>query len=436
VELTFYLILTSYLSLALSLIISNSYYFPHVFFLSAFSILFLSASFVRSLKSAPSLEVGETPLKTGLIYAILLSQILYFCGSPPVMQGSNTPMLQTLYGFQGAAIVLCVGAFLFGKKTKWFVLFLVLILGQWLFSSLWILEKLPSPTIDVWVFSQKAAESLLRGENPYSQIYDVRPDQPATPVTNLYSYPPFSLLLSTVFYFLFKDVRYASLFCQLASAGFLYGLCRKVNKSPYVSMLICLLFLFNPRWHYVLQQSWTEPLFMSLLFASLFFFLSRRALLFAVATGLFFSAKQYLLPLALLYPRFFRLRPRTWVLSFITFSAVLLPFLLISPQDFYRNVIQYHLNSPFRPDSLSLSVFTFKNFSWKLPGWMPFAAFLAVLGFGSRRKDLYVFGLTASLAFFAFFWLNKQAFLNYYFFVQGLMVLTLAFMPGREEQHL
>src|SRR5262249_39936675 len=146
-ELTFYLVLTSYLSLSLSLVLSNGHYLPNAFFLSTFSLFFLSFAFGRSLKNNPSLEVGETPLRMGLIYGILLSQILYFFGLPPIYQGSRTPMLQILYGFQWSAIALCVGAFLFGKKPKWFIFFLALILGQWLLSSLWILVKLPSPTI-------------------------------------------------------------------------------------------------------------------------------------------------------------------------------------------------------------------------------------------------------------------------------------------------
>jgi hypothetical protein len=110
-----------------------------------------------------------------------------------------------------------------------------------------------------------------------------------------------------------------------------------------------------------------------------------------------------------------------------------LPFFLSSPVEFYRNVIEWHLTFPFRTDALSLSMFIYQYFSRPIPSWIPFLSLLIAWSFAAFQKTLHRALLFVILGYFLFFFLYRQAFTNYYYFIQCLMILSLVLAPARKE---
>src|SRR4030095_60284 len=216
---------------------------------------------------------GEPPTfrtDIGFIYALFFSFFLVLFG-PPVLYLVPLAIHRQFLPFLGASALFTVGMILFRKNHLGFTCFFILILLTWLASSVWVIKASPQPKIDTWYFQQNASEILLKGENPYDKIFYEPIQTTRFKLADRYVYPPYSLLVTTPFYFFFGDTRYANIFCQFVAALFLFGICRRSGKTDYEAALLSTLFLFHPRWHFVLEQSWTEPHFIVLLFASLYF---------------------------------------------------------------------------------------------------------------------------------------------------------------------
>lgn len=415
----------SYLALCLGLAINNGEYHSAAVAATAFPPVGLTLALFLSARSvSPPAAVA---LRPALLYGIFIS-FLFFLIAPQVNDPGPIEFHHRFLLFIGALFLLCVCYALIksdlGKKILFFLL-----ISVWLLASLWLLKNLPEPQMDVWTIQQNAAQSLLHGENPYGKIFYVPLDVDWFQVTDRYVYPPASLLFTLPFYALFGDVRYAFLTCHLASCLLLLGICRNLGKSSEESRLFALLFLLNPIWYFILQKSWTEPLCILLLFASIYFTQKKLWKTSAVFQGVFLGAKQYLPPSFFLLEKVDRKKAGRNLILFLAFLILPLIFWVASPHDFYRSVVEYHLNSPFRKDALTLTAFLDRTFGATLPGWLPFVCLAGLSVAAYRASQISRSFLYTALAYYLFFWLNKQAFGNYYFFVESLLILTLAFIP-------
>lgn len=325
----------------------------------------------------------------------------------------------------------------------------IALLGLHLALGVWVVRSRPNPAIDVFVIQQEASRELAAGRNPYRfampDIYS------AEESAKLYApgwsvggrlrfgllYPPMSLLLAFPGFLLFDDHRFA----QLVATTLAGGAIAFVRPSPF-SALAAALFLFNPRGFFVLEQAWTEPLVM-VLFAAFLWTAIRAPRGAPWLLGLLLATKQYLVlivpALPLLVPWCLPKKelPRLALQALGVAAAVTLPFVLWDPGAFYNSVIAVHLAQPYRPDSLTYLALLPDSTALAL-ALSPLAALpaLAALGLALARSPRTPAGFStaAALTLIAFFSFSKQAHLNYYYLVTGILCAALALVAAPAEE--
>jgi hypothetical protein len=323
----------------------------------------------------------------------------------------------------------------------------VALLGIHLALGIWTirLQPEPVPPIDVFVFQRDSVAALLSGVNPYSITFpNPYPNDvfygPGMVVdgrlTFGFVYPPLSLFLSTVGEWVGGDVRYA----QLGAMTLAAALMASTGRGP-VSGLAAGLYVFTPRDLFVLQQSWTEP-FVVLFLAATVWCAVRAPRLSPYVLGLFLAVKQYAvlaLPLALLLGR----PPMRWaslwrqaVRAGAVAAVVTVPLALGDPPGFLRSVVLLQFSQPFRPDALSyLKLLAGPTGQPPFGAGLAFAAaaIVAALALWRAPRTPAGFALGVAALFLAFFVLNKQAFVNYYFLVIGALCVAVAAADPEER---
>jgi hypothetical protein len=221
-ELTLSLTLISYLALAVALVVQYGEYTPKAFFASFVGLIGLGLAVFFSRGGEKPSRNSRLSLAVSLNYSFLISLVLMAIG-PPLLFWVSPEIHRQFLPFLLGMFVLALLLFFFRERPKILAILLALALILWAFFSYWAIHLKPDPAIDVWYFHQAAAESLLRGENPYHKIFFIPIQTTAYQVTDRYVYPPFTLLLSTFFFRIFGDVRFANLFSQGAAVLFLWG---------------------------------------------------------------------------------------------------------------------------------------------------------------------------------------------------------------------
>ena len=194
------------------------------------------------------------------------------------------------------------------------------------------------------------------------------------------------------------------------------------------------LFLFTPRFLFVLEQGWTEPLVVFLL-AAMVFAACRRPSVVPWLFGLFLAIKQYMVFVPFLG---WLLLPRPlpsgrelgrWVVKAVGIAAaVTLPLALWNVREFWNDVVALQVIQPFRVEAMSYLAWFARDGSPHLPTSLAFVAALLATGVALIRVPRTPAGFAASVAFVycAFFAFNKQAFCNYYYFVVGALCCAIA----------
>jgi len=303
--------------------------------------------------------------------------------------------------------------------------------------GIWIVRASPDPFIDVFTVHLEALRALGQGLDPYGRTF-----------SNIYShdnfygpglvvngrvqlgfpYPPLSLLMAAPGQLLAGDFRFGDA-VAVALAALLIGTCRPGRLAVGAAAL----FLFVPRGLFVLEQGWTEP-YVVLLFAATVWCACRAPALVPLALGLFFAVKQYAIlaaPLVVLLhagPGAWRKTGRTLLQAAAVAAVVTVPFIVAGPAAFVHDVLKLQIVQPFRPDSLSyLAEWAYLTGSmpWM---WLPLVVTPVVVVLCLRQAPRSVAGFAGAVALSAlvFFAFNKQAFVNYYFFVVGALCCALA----------
>jgi len=354
--------------------------------------------------------------------------------------------LSTLWLFKLGVIVAGILAFMsLAPKDRissvrqnllvWLTLLVIWLMG------IWIIKSSPEPRIDVFVFQQMSGQALLLGSNPYTvtppniyghtQYYGEELVGANGNLTIGNPYPPLSIYFATLGYLAGGDIRYSYLLAIVLSGALIAFL-----HPGRESKLAAYIFLFTPRVFYLVEQSWTEPIVVLLLTATVYCAIHYpRWLPFIL--GLLFASKQYLLfliPLTLLLiPQ--KSSWRNWVRIYAGMAgvavAVTTPLALWNIPAFMWNVGEAQWYQIFRMDALSylaLYAHGFNQTPSQLSGFIALAsAFLLVWRFIPRTPMGFSAGMAWCLGiFFAF---SKQAFCNYYFLVIGAICCTLASLP-------
>lgn len=311
-------------------------------------------------------------------------------------------------------------------------------LAAWFAAQLWVLVHSVGVPIDVYVFQRDSAAALLAGENPYrltfpnlygeAQVYGpgvVQGDR----VMRGFPYPPLSLLLVLPGHVL-GDVRYAHL-AATALVALGVGLTR---RSPHAWLALGL-YLFTPLGLCLTALAYTEPLVVGCLAAVVLTPQGRLGRL-ALCVGLLLVVKQTMVfaapLLLLLVPPELRGRPLARFAALATSAAlvVTLPLAAWDPGPFWRSVVVWQFEQPFRPGCLSFLGALADLLGREPPRGLVLIAF-ALAGLATwvalrtLRPAPASFSLALGVVLLLFFLFNKQAFPNYYLLVSGALCLAV-----------
>jgi hypothetical protein len=188
----------------------------------------------------------------------------------------------------------------------------------------------------------------------------------------------------------------------------------------------------------VLDRAWTEPTVLATAGLALLALGAARKdrgrswVALGTAGALLVASKQYapllVLPLLPLVPA--RARQGAGALAIGLLLLVFVPFAAWNFPAFWRGVVEMQALQPFRDDSLSWPAAMVQSFGRAPPpAWVGFvAAGIAMAVAWPRRGAVAGAVLCGTVSFLLFLLLGKQAFLNYYWLANALLVLVSALL--------
>src|SRR3954447_23112174 len=279
----------------------------------------------------------------------------------------------------------------------------------------------PDPHIDVWYLLQQSSDGLRHGQDMYRQHW-----QHSHGLQAIYPYLPWTTVLLAPFRWLTTDVRAGLLLATLVTSW------QGRRLAPAAPAALALLVLVHPHWTFLIDQSWTEPLVLVLLTASLLAISRGRPGLAIVALAAALACKQHvvlLLPLFALWPSF-GLR-RTLQSAALAFVAVL-PWLVWSPHQFWHDAVKANLDLGVIPRALCIPSLLLRH-DIEVGFWFTLlvlgAAYAVVLL--RVRRSTSGLALGSALVLLALDLANKQSFFNHYTLPLGLLVVALAASSDR-----
>jgi hypothetical protein len=295
------------------------------------------------------------------------------------------------------------------------------------FLGNWIIANSPDPNIDTFVFQTDSAAALGNGQNPYAitfpQIYPPSWKVYAKDlvkegrVQTGYPYLPESLLAIMPASLLHLDIRYTQLAAMILTAILIAA-----ADPSALGYCAAMLFLTTPAIFLVLEKSWTEPITVVMLAATVACSL-RWPKWLPIALGLFLASKQYAPATVLLF--FVGSRPLRQPIVLLLKSALValaitLPLAMWNFPAFWQSAIVLQFRQPFRIDSLSYLAWMGESF-WSPSAiiLIPFALLITAMALMLAKRRSIGFAAAVSFCFLIFFAFSKQAFANYYFFVIG-----------------
>ena len=300
-------------------------------------------------------------------------------------------------------------------------------------SRLFLILTSPNPHIDVFYIQKIAPIAMIHGENPYSIIF---PRLYSNIEPNAFTYGPGAILLNFPAVFITGDPRFTMAFAEIATAMLIYLMIRKTVKfsnQEYFKLaeLIPLIYLYNPRASFIIEQAWIDPLLIFLITSFIFFFFYLKKRFFAILMlALALATKQYAF---FLLPFLFQIRTVEvkHILGVVMLVILLVaPFFIWSPNDFINDVVLYNLVIIPRHDSLSLNTLVYKLFNIDIPplivGLVVFS--LLVFLFKVQKKTVSEAILATAAFALSFFLVYKLAFIHYFYFVGSLLLLSIVLL--------
>lgn len=297
------------------------------------------------------------------------------------------------------------------------------------------LVAIPLPHIDVYSIILNGVKGLSNGVNPYQMMF---PKMYKDVVPDYFSYFPGVLIFFAPFVLIFGDPRVGIIFLEAFFVLILRKLLTNGNKANKFSMVrsfyIPLMLFFHPFFLLMVTQCYFE--IVVLFFILLLFLLivkKKQWVLIAFVLSLAMYFKQHMMIMPIFLSKI--VKKRVCVIAYVLLTLLIAPFFLWSPKDFISDVLvgdssshsaEYFLN-PTRHDGLTLNSFLYDAFRIDVSPiiLIIFWFLLGIFIYYKIRSSIadVLFGL--SLWFFGFFVFNKLAFVNYYYFIDGLLLLTL-----------
>lgn len=284
----------------------------------------------------------------------------------------------------------------------------------------------PNPQIDVFDYLKHGPLALSNGQNPYSVTYhkiytDMVPDY--------YNYLPSALFITFPFVVLLGDPRFLIMTAEIVAAFFLYKMFSRANGR-----LFALLILSNPMSLYVLEQSYIQPLVFCELVIFAYFMSRKRILMSSFILGIILSTKQYILLLPLYIIAYIKSSKTKLILIFIAASislVIILPFLFWDPKSFIHDTFTIQTGLLPRYEGLTITSLLYNLFGIQYNFFIStiiIFVFFVLSFFIKTPNILYNIFIGLTYFLFAFFLFNKFSFVNYYYLVSQLLVLSIAFI--------
>lgn len=288
----------------------------------------------------------------------------------------------------------------------------------------------PEPIIDVNAWLQQAPRFLLLGRNPYAADYPSPYGTPAAraqgindaPDPRPATYPPTAILTGLPAALLGTDVRWVNVLADLLAALLLILGTRGLARSD-LGLLAAGLYLGLPRTPFMIEQAWFEPQMAALLGLVLWLGVKRPAAA-GVALGALLGAKQYAVVALPILLRATRDR-RLWLAAGVTVVALVLPFVLWGPADFWSIVVAKHMARPVVPHALTLLALAKQAWGLDVPPavtWGLALALIALVTWRAPRRLSPAQGLWLGASILAMVLGHKQGFFNYFVLVAYLLL--------------
>lgn len=329
---------------------------------------------------------------------------------------------------------------------------LLVLTAVFLYRSHYGIRHLNEKKFDVILFHHVAYQKLLAGGNPYAAptpvYYNDEIARRIYPVNRLseggvrcgYVYPPLALMLRSPAYVLAHEVRYATVIELL-----LFGWLLLLVAPGQTGRLSAAAFLSNPFTVEVASVAWIESLVL-LLFVLFLLCWRRWPRQAGWVFGLLISSKQTMVlfvPLAalLLFRRFTgwpdRLR---WAARALTSAAipVAAAISLWGLDPLVDSTIRMISELPARTDTIIITRFAIglTPEMLNLVAMLGVGLFLGLAAIGGKfgwARSLPHWVALCGLCWTTFYYFNRQAFQNYYFFTAGLWLIAACLLESSSE---
>jgi hypothetical protein len=290
----------------------------------------------------------------------------------------------------------------------------------------------PQPQIDVFTWTQGAVNALLQGVHPYTvHAPDVYGGSRSIGYTvTVYPYMPATLVAYTPWFALFGDFRYALAVCLPLTVWLLRAAARRLGLDGRTTGVVILTLVLHMSGPIMVRSGWTEPLLVLAATAFVYFKVRwPKGYAQAIAFFLLPALKQYVVVPAGLYVA---MRPRPGIRVVIVGASVaamtVVPFIIWNGHATIDGIV-FQMRAPTMPRLTATSlVAPIASLTGRFPPmWTSVVIQLIVGGLAFvrlRKSGLGGLLLGSAVALFATFLGGWQAFVNYYYFVGMLLLLS------------
>lgn len=373
------------------------------------------------------------PIKSILPITLIISLILSIIFYGGLYQNKNFLFIISQYLLAISILISTTYLMDFGKLST--------TIAKWRFNILLIIAILleifmiissPHPKIDVFDQLKLSSEGLIRGINPYSQIFPQIYNYPQ----DYFPYLPLTAIVVLPFNIFLGDPRFTLIAANLLVVYILRKILKE-SSNPLAYEAIPLIYLFHPQMTFMIEQAWIDPIISASFIAFIYSVMNKkRGLISGILLGITISLKQtfiLLLPFLYVYKKISRKILLGGVIILIT---SIIPFLIWDSSNFIKDIVINHVERRYWwHNSLTFNSFYFAQFGKNLPSFLFFliwgGSFALIL---RRLKSFPTLILGITLWFLIFYFFNYQAYIHYYSYVSSLMLTSIS-LAIREESN-
>jgi len=300
----------------------------------------------------------------------------------------------------------------------------------------------PEPQIDVFTWTQTAVSALVHGVHPYTvHAPDVYGGSRSVGYTvTVYPYMPATLIAYTPWFFLFGDFRYALAMCLPITIWLVRSSARHLGLDGRITGVVILSLVLHLSGPIMVRSGWTESLLV-LAATSFLYFRVRWPNGYAQATAFLLlpALKQYVVVPVALYV-FMRPRPgiRVLIVGASVAAMTVVPFLIWNWHATVEGIL-FQMRAPTVPRLIATSPVAFMaSMTGKFPPVWTSVVIQFIVGALAyarlRRSGLGGLLLGSAVTLFATFLGGWQAFVNYYYFIGMLLLLSAMALAANPQR--